>query len=394
MRYRDIHRSQRLPPHHRRRGGDRHVLGRGPWALLLSAWLAALAPTAGDAEIYRYQDAEGNWQFSDRPTPGEAPDTVNETYAQHAGTGAGKDLAAALTAQFNPRTPVQRATLAVVTIEHDLGSGSGFFITPDGHILTNRHVVRPTELAQWQETEDKLKQDAAGLASLREELKALERQLEPLREKLDEYVSVRDMITPERRLRLEPEYERLSESYRDRKGRIAQARAELRKQTRGYRDRRRDFDWKTTSSSVRRNFRVLLKDGSEHGARLIEINKRHDLALIKLDGHITPALRVAADGGLGQGESVFAVGSPIGMSDVTTAGIITGLRDGKIVTDAQILPGSSGGPLLNKDGEVVGVNVARLSGGDSVYSAGFGMAIPIAIALREIGALKRYFSAP
>jgi serine protease Do len=362
--------------------------------LRLAAGLLALTTLAAPAEIYRYQDAEGNWQFSDQRPADVDSDRIREPYAQGAGVDAdaGNDLAAALEAQFDPRTPIQRATLAVVTIEHDMGNGSGFFITSDGHVLTNRHVVRPTELAEWGQTEDKLKQDAAALTALRTEIDEQERQLKPLRAKLEEYESLRELLTPERRMRLEAEYERLSESYRYRKARIADAQAELRAQRRDYRDRRRDFDWKTTSSSVRRNFRILLKDGAEHGARLIEVSKRHDLALLKLDDHVTPSLPVAADGGLGQGESVFAVGNPIGMSDVTTAGIITGLRDGKILTDAQILPGNSGGPLLNKNGEVVGVNAARVSGGESVYSAGFGMAIPIGIAIRELDTLRRYFA--
>jgi serine protease Do len=372
-------------------GCPRNRLARGLSALLL-ACTATLTSVPGRAEIYRYQDAEGNWLFTDRPPPGMIPDTVDEPYAQT--RGGGKDLAAALTAKFSPQTPIQQASLAVIAIEHDLGNGSGFFITSNGYILTNRHVVRPKELSQWKESQEQLDEDAARIDSLRAELTDLERQLDPLKKQLAEYEAVRDTITEERREALEPDYERLSKSYNQRKARIDEARAELRKQERTYRDRRRDFDWKSTSSSVRRNFNVLLKDRTKLSALLVEVSDRHDLALLKLDGYVTPALTVARGGWLGQGESVFAIGNPIGMSDVTTAGIITGLRDGKIVTDAQILPGNSGGPLLTKDGEVVGVNTSRISGGDSVYDAGFGMAIPIPIAIREFPELKEHLSRP
>ena len=371
-------------------GRPRNPLARGRLALLLLACTATLTSDPGHAEIYRYQDADGNWLFTDRPPPGVTPDTVDEPYAK--GRAGGKDLAAALAAQFAPQTPIQQATLAVVAIEHDLGNGSGFFITSDGYILTNRHVVRPKELSQWKSSQDKLNQDAERIDALRAELTDLERQLEPLKEQLAEYEAIRDAITPERRAVLEPQYKQLSKSYRQRKARIAEAQAELRNQERSYRDSRRDFDWKSTASSVRRNFDVLLKDRTKLSALLIEVSERHDLALLKLDGYVTPALTVARGGLIGQGESVFAIGNPIGMSDVTTAGIITGLRDGKIVTDAQILPGNSGGPLLTKEGEVVGVNTARISGGDSVYDAGFGMAIPIQIAIREFPELNQHFS--
>jgi len=375
-----------------RRSSHRHHVARRLFAPLVLACAATLAALTGQAEIYRYQDADGNWLFTDRPPPGVLPDKVDEAYAK--GSGSGRDLAAALNAQYAPQTAIQRATLAVVAIEHDLGSGSGFFITPDGYILTNRHVVRPKELSQWKESENKLDQDAARIEALRAELADLERQLEPLQKQLAEYESIRDVLPSERRAVLEPQYEQLSKRYSDRKARINEAQAELRKQERTYRDSRRDFDWKSTSSSVRRNFNVLLKDRTELSARLIEVSQQHDLALLKLDGYVTPALAPARGDWLGQGESVFAVGNPIGMSDVATAGIITGLRDGKIVTDAQILPGNSGGPLLSKDGEVVGVNTARISGGDSVYGAGFGMAIPIQIAVREFSELRQYFSGP
>jgi S1-C subfamily serine protease len=131
---------------------------------------------------------------------------------------------------------------------------------------------------------------------------------------------------------------------------------------------------------VQTNFTIVLKDGERLTARLVGTSDTQDLALLKLDGYRTPALRIAAGGGPGQGDAVYAIGNPLGVADSVTAGRVTRLSSDQIMTDVQLLPGNSGGPLVNEAGEVVAVNFAKLThGGDANYQ-GFGMAIPIAIA--------------
>ena len=120
--------------------------------------------------------------------------------------------------------------------------------------------------------------------------------------------------------------------------------------------------------------KLSLKNGTKLSARLVKDSKQHDLALLKLDGYVTPFLNVASNTKNRQGAQVYAIGSPLGMKDFVTSGIITGVSSGKIVTDSQILPGNSGGPLVDPDGNVIGVN------------DGFGLSVPINIVLKEFAA--------
>src|SRR5262249_47448869 len=137
-----------------------------------------------------------------------------------------------------------------------------------------------------------------------------------------------------------------------------------------------------------------LEDGQEYDAKLIGRDEPTDLAVIKLDPKEVKGSLVPLDFGdsdsLDVGEWVVAIGSPFGLSSTVTAGIvsakgrsITPKETGKVYedfiqTDAAINPGNSGGPLLNLQGEVVGINsaIASRTGG---YE-GIGFAIPSNIA--------------
>ena len=78
---------------------------------------------------------------------------------------------------------------------------------------------------------------------------------------------------------------------------------------------------------------------------------------------------------------MYAIGSPLGIADTLTEGLYASRRDGLLVTDARILPGNSGGPLVTAEGRVVGVNVAKVTApGQPATARGFGLAIPIATA--------------
>lgn len=89
------------------------------------------------------------------------------------------------------------------------------------------------------------------------------------------------------------------------------------------------------------------------------------------------------DEALNQGAAVFAVGSPLGMRDSVTSGIVTRRTKDYLVTDARILPGNSGGPLMNSEGEVVGVNTLKFA--QTAMAEGFGMAIPLSVVRTAFG---------
>jgi serine protease Do len=118
--------------------------------------------------------------------------------------------------------------------------------------------------------------------------------------------------------------------------------------------------------------KVALSDGRELAATLLGSEGRYDLALLRVAALGLPALPVGDSSRLRVGELVFAIGHPWGQKDVVTAGIVSGLdtatvgeqeRLPYIRTDVRLRPGNSGGPLLNAQGEVVGIN-AMVFGGD------------------------------
>jgi serine protease Do len=127
---------------------------------------------------------------------------------------------------------------------------------------------------------------------------------------------------------------------------------------------------------------VKLADGREMKARRIGADPETDLAVVKIDAQGLPFARIGNSDALEQGEWVIALGSPFGLEQTMTAGIVSATgRDlpGSqfthfIQTDASINPGNSGGPLVNMQGEVVGINTLIFS--QSGTSAGVGFAIP------------------
>jgi len=133
--------------------------------------------------------------------------------------------------------------------------------------------------------------------------------------------------------------------------------------------------------------RVHLQDdapGVQHDAKVIGSDEETDLAVIKIDiDHAVPTAKLGNSEGLQVGDWVLAVGSPFGLQATVTAGIVSAkgrnivpLRQFQsfIQTDAAINPGNSGGPLVNMDGEVIGINTAILT--DTNAYAGVGFALP------------------
>lgn len=122
---------------------------------------------------------------------------------------------------------------------------------------------------------------------------------------------------------------------------------------------------------------VLLNDGRTFDAEIVESNPRIDLALLKVAANDLKAIPAGDSAKLRVGELVFAIGHPWGQRGVVTAGIFSKMSEVKlrgsdetlqyIQSDVLIAPGNSGGPLLNVDGEVVGIN-AMIFGGDLAVS--------------------------
>ena len=141
--------------------------------------------------------------------------------------------------------------------------------------------------------------------------------------------------------------------------------------------------------------KVKLKDNKEYDAKVIGKDAVTDLALLKINAkEDLPTLPLGDSGKMQVGDWVIAIGNPFGLSDTVTAGIISakgrvigeGPYDDFIQTDASINPGNSGGPLINMEGQVVGINTAIIAGG----GGGIGFAIPIDMVKKVIPQLKEH----
>jgi len=132
---------------------------------------------------------------------------------------------------------------------------------------------------------------------------------------------------------------------------------------------------------------IVTADGKKHKAKVLGADQKSDLAVLRiLGGSNYPAARLGNADAVQVGDWVLAIGSPFGFTQTVTAGIVSakgrvlgqGPFDDFLQTDAAINPGNSGGPLVNMQGEVIGINTAIVS--RSGGSLGIGFAIPINLA--------------
>jgi len=150
---------------------------------------------------------------------------------------------------------------------------------------------------------------------------------------------------------------------------------------------------------------IELSDGRKFKAKIIGTDEATDIAVVKIDADELPHLEFADSDQLEVGEWVLAIGNPLGLSHTVTAGIVSakgrslsllaqGSIENFIQTDAAINFGNSGGPLINLDGKVVGMNTAIYGASGNI---GLGFAIPINMAkhayeqLRDGGEIERGF---
>jgi S1-C subfamily serine protease len=138
---------------------------------------------------------------------------------------------------------------------------------------------------------------------------------------------------------------------------------------------------------------VTLENGNKYPGKVVGTDPSTDLALVKIAAKDAPSLKLADPKTLRVGQYVVAVGSPLGLQQTVTMGILSAINRSIglnvhvsfIQTDAPINPGNSGGPLLNLKGEVIGVNTAIAAQGQ-----GIGFAIPVDILQGEVPQLEAH----
>ena len=146
---------------------------------------------------------------------------------------------------------------------------------------------------------------------------------------------------------------------------------------------------------------VVLISGESYEAKLVGFDEEKDLAVIKVDGHGLPAAQFGDSDALTVGDTVYAIGNPLGVNlrGTLTDGIVSAINrdvyvDGVtmtlIQTNAALNNGNSGGPLINVYGQVIGINTMKMGSSTTTSVEGLGFAIPIASAAYMINDLIAY----
>jgi serine protease Do len=355
----------------------------GKKALLLCRILLILAAGTQlcSAGVYKYKDENGVWHFSDAPV--SLPDETQTMDGMVERSTALTDLRGKLTAALKPRNDIEKAVIATVAIESTIGFGSGFFISEQGHIITNKHVLQFTD-QQEKQVEGAFGEAESNVRDMEEKLKKEAEQLKTARRNLEENKALIDLqpnsagkeVNRSRYLSDLQSTIAWEESFFKRKKGIEQRKKELWEKKTSY---KRDANVAALSQS----FTVYLADNTKLNAYLVKRSDTRDLALLKIDGFITPFLESAPFDILAKGDPVHAIGNPVKLRNSVASGTFSGFEGDFAKTDAQIYPGNSGGPLVTKEGKVIGVNTFK----EITHKfEGLGFAITIERTLTEFAA--------
>ncbi len=304
-----------------------------------------------------------------------------------AGTDSGRNLKAILASKMTPDGPIEHANLAVISILTSAGSGSGFFINGDGLIVTNRHVIRGSDVNN-QKAEQLMTTASERLDEWELNLKREKSHIDQYGKNLKQnWASFNrtvkeqgDRIANDRRLAVENSLKEKSRylekwlrDYNGRKNDFLAKKREIAHEIKTFRQKKRELSYQS-------RFTITLADGEDKSAILYRVSDDHDLALLKLNGYQTPYLEVADSDSVTLGQPVFAIGSPLQLKNSVTSGVISNFRGEYIQTNSEIYPGNSGGPLVTEDGRVIGVNSMKLI---TEKFEGIGFAINISEVLAE-----------
>lgn len=154
-------------------------------------------------------------------------------------------------------------------------------------------------------------------------------------------------------------------------------------------------------SDTEASYTVFLNDNTQYEAKVLDMDVIHDLAVLKIDGQDLPIVNLGDSEQIKIGQTVIAIGYSLGeYQNTVTKGVVSGINrtitagtslfdtetiEEAIQTDAAINPGNSGGPLLNLQGEVIGINTAVNRNGEAI-----GFAIPINVAKRVVDSVKEF----
>jgi S1-C subfamily serine protease len=321
--------------------------------LLFITLVLVLGVLNGSAKVYKYKAENGQWCFTNDPSRVVDFDPI--AYEALPNYTEAENLEERLARAFPPNNEIEEARNATVAIESPLGHGSGFFVSDDGYIITNKHVIQPSE-------------------ELKIRINQIDRKLNAEKERLE--------VKHQELLRKRGTGDKRQSALKD----IKRKKEILEKKLEEFQRLRLKILYPT-------NFKVYLVDGTEIPVSVVCTGYQRDLALLRIYGYKTPFIKPSDDLQLIHGQTLYAIGSPLDLSlkNTVTSGIFSGVRQFAghptldedtpyIQTNAQINRGNSGGPLITREGRVVGIItwIIRKDVAD-----GLNFAIPIQIAINE-----------
>jgi len=344
------------------------------------------------AGVYKYKDKDGVWHFTDTPTEMTDSDTEKTTDDTKIEKEV-KDLEKQIAEKLPPQNMIEKARNATVSIKTELSNGSGFFINNNGYIITNKHVIHgmENELEKGKVAFDKMKE---YLDELEQYLEVEEAWLETEREWLtnakDELNEVSNLVNYNgKRLSVQEAnyYNSYASQYNTRNGIFIRRQVYYKRKEAEYVEKEKYFSKNYKKYSKLRNkrgsqkgFKIILADKTELIAEKVAVSDKYDVALLRIRGYKTPFIKPTKINEIALGDSLYAIGNPLSFDHSVTSGIFSGLRENMIQTNAQVSPGNSGGPLIIKNGRVIGINTKKI-----VHQSveGISFAISIDVALRE-----------
>ena len=152
------------------------------------------------------------------------------------------------------------------------------------------------------------------------------------------------------------------------------------------------------------NIKITFADGTQSAAKLVASQPDHDIAVIQAVNPpaLLPPAVLGNPGAMRVGDEAFVVGNPFGLYSSMSSGVISGFNrlfklpdsnielHGMIQIDAAVNPGNSGGPLLNRDGDVIGIVTGIVNPTDQNFFVGVGFAVPINVAVGGMGVPPLY----
>ncbi len=341
------------------------------------------------ADIYTYTDEDGTIHFVEKPNQVPTKSKIESIYEND------RDLNIEFEENYSADDKIEAARNATVRIETSDGHGSGFFITPTGYLLTNKHVLKGSK--------DRLKAKQREYDIREKELKKYGFKLRKANEfykKEAQWLAERLELI--RKLALEPNNQKLYSTrvaeYTIRKNQYDNEIREFQRHNRIYEEEmdklralEKEIGRMRSKAFSGGGVDVVLINGRELYAYVKAVSDRYDLILLKLSKSLkTPYLRQGDVYQMSDGSGVYSIGNPLHVGHSVSFGVISGIKRMRsanykgekeyIQTTADMSPGVSGGPLIDEYGRVIGINTWGIKG---IMSEGLNFAIPIDIAIKE-----------